>query len=398
MIHMKKIIILACFLSVGLLFIFQIKHTEIAENSTPEQDIMKEKVNQILSSMTLEEKIGQMLILYETHPKVDEEVKELFNQINPGGIILNQENITTYENTKKYIEEIKKLSDIPLIISVDQEGGRVQRLQLLKDISPTYIPDMKSIGKTNNSYLAYETGKILAKQVKTLGINIVFAPVCDIVTHEENNVIGDRSFGNNPTLVTTMCTNFAKGIEEENIIATYKHFPGHGDTTTDSHTSIPIIQKSLEELENFELVPYKEAIANHAKMIMIGHIAFPNITNDTTPASLSKTIVTDILKNKLGYKGLVITDALNMKALTNNYSEEEIYTMAIHAGVDLLLMPNNPEKAIQVIKENISEERINESVKKILTFKFSYLENTEILDSTYLNQSSYQDILNKIEQ
>ena len=157
---MKKIIILACFLSVGLLFIFQIKHTEIAENFTPEQDIMKEKVNQILSSMTLEEKIGQMLILYETHPKVDEEVKELFNQINPGGIILNQENITTYENTKKYIEEIKKLSDIPLIISVDQEGGRVQRLQLLKDISPTYIPDMKSIGKTNNSYLAYETGKI----------------------------------------------------------------------------------------------------------------------------------------------------------------------------------------------------------------------------------------------
>ena len=133
-------------------------------------------------------------------------------------------------------------------------------------------------------------------------------------------------------------------------------------------------------------------------MIMIGHIAFPNITNDTTPASLSKTIITDILKNKLGYKGLVITDALNMKALTNNYSEEEIYTMAIHAGVDLLLMPNNPEKAIQVIKENISEERINESVKKILTFKFSYLENTEILDSTYLNQSSYQDILNKIEQ
>ena len=131
---------------------------------------------------------------------------------------------------------------------------------------------------------------------------------------------------------------------------------------------------------------------------MVGHIAFPNITNDLTPASLSKTIITDILKKKLNYNGLVITDALNMKALTDNYTDDEIYTMAINAGVDLLLMPNNPHKAIQIIKETINEERINESVAKILRFKFTYLENIEILDSSYLNQNSYQDILNKIEQ
>ena len=389
---MKKTIILMSLLSLLLLFFFQINYTEKYTNP------LDEKVLQALSSMTLEEKIGQMLILYETHSEVNEEVKTLFNEIKPGGIILNKENITTYTNTKRYIEEIKTLSKFPLIVSIDQEGGRVQRLQLLKDITPTNLPSMFEIGKTQDVSLSYEVGKILAEQVKTLGINVVYAPVCDIVTNEENTGIGTRSFGNSPTLVSSMCTNFAKGIEEEKVIATYKHFPGHGDTTTDSHTSLPIIKKNLEELENFELIPFKEAINENAKIIMVGHIAFPNITNDLTPASLSKTIITDILKKKHNYNGLVITDALNMKALTDNYTDDEIYTMAINAGVDLLLMPNNPHKAIQIIKETINEERINESVAKILRFKFTYLENIEILDSSYLNQNSYQDILNKIEQ
>lgn len=389
---MKKTIILMSLLSLLLLFFFQINYTEKYTNP------LDEKVLQALSSMTLEEKIGQMLILYETHSEVNEEVKTLFNEIKPGGIILNKENITTYTNTKRYIEEIKTLSKFPLIVSIDQEGGRVQRLQLLKDITPTNLPSMFEIGKTQDVSLSYEVGKILAEQVKTLGINVVYAPVCDIVINKENTGIGTRSFGNSPTLVSSMCTNFAKGIEEEKVIATYKHFPGHGDTTTDSHTSLPIIKKNLEELENFELIPFKEAINENAKIIMVGHIAFPNITNDLTPASLSKTIITDILKKKLNYNGLVITDALNMKALTDNYTDDEIYTTAINAGVDLLLMPNNPHKAIQIIKETINEERINESVAKILRFKFTYLENIEILDSSYLNQNSYQDILNKIEQ
>lgn len=389
---MKKTIILMSLLSLLLLFFFQINDTEKYTNP------LDEKVLQALSSMTLEEKIGQMLILYETHSEVNEEVKTLFNEIKPGGIILNKENITTYTNTKRYIEEIKTLSKFPLIVSIDQEGGRVQRLQLLKDITPTNLPSMFEIGKTQDVSLSYEVGKILAEQVKTLGINVVYAPVCDIVINKENTGIGTRSFGNSPTLVSSMCTNFAKGIEEEKVIATYKHFPGHGDTTTDSHTSLPIIKKNLEELENFELIPFKEAINENAKIIMVGHIAFPNITNDLTPASLSKTIITDILKKKLNYNGLVITDALNMKALTDNYTDDEIYTMAINAGVDLLLMPNNPHKAIQIIKETINEERINESVAKILKFKFTYLENIEILDSSHLNQNSYQDILNKIEQ
>ena len=357
-------------------------------------NIEKNEIEETLNSMTLEEKIGQMIIIYETHNTVNEEVTALFNHLKPGGIILNKENITTFEQTKKYIEDIKNLSNIPLIISVDQEGGSVQRLQLLKDIVPTYIPSMQKIGTQKDPALAYEIGKILGQQAKTLGINVLYAPVCDIAT--SNSSMTDRSFGSDPEIVGNLCTNIGKGIEETGLIATYKHFPGHGDTYVDSHYSLPVLDKTYEELENFEFSPFKEAIANDARMIMIGHLADPKITNDTTPASLSKVFITDILKDKLNYKGLIITDALNMRALTDNYTNEEIISLAINAGVDLLLMPNHPQEAITYIKENIPVERIDESVRKILEFKKKYLKNEETLDVSYLNLPAYQEILNKI--
>ena len=192
-----------------------------------------------------------------------------------------------------------------------------------------------------------------------------------------------------------MCVSLGKGLEDNGIIATYKHFPGHGDTTTDSHTSLPIINKSYEELLNNELIPFKKAIENDAKIIMVGHIAFPDLTNDNIPASLSKKIITNLLKNDLGYDGLVITDALNMGALINNYSDEDIYVKAVEAGVDILLMPSDAKKAIEVIKDNISVERIDESVKKILIFKYTYLKDN-ILDESYLNNKEHQEIISKI--
>ena len=192
-----------------------------------------------------------------------------------------------------------------------------------------------------------------------------------------------------------MCTSLGKGLEDNGIIATYKHFPGHGDTATDSHTSLPVINKTYEELLNNELIPFKKAIENNAKIIMIGHISFPSLTGNNTPASLSKEVITNLLKNKLGYDGLVITDALNMGALTNNYTDEEIYVKAVAAGVDLLLMPSDAKEAVEAIKNNISEERIDESVKKILLFKYTYLKDN-VLDESYLNSKAHQDIINKI--
>lgn len=363
-------------------------------NKQEEKPSIEDKVIDIMNNMTIEEKIGQMLIIYDVHDIVDDELISFINEVKPSGFIINQNNITTFAKTKKYILDLKENSKIPLIISIDQEGGRVQRLQNLEDKKATYIPSMYEIGKTNNINLAYEVGKVMAEDMKTLGINVAFAPVCDVFSNPDNKVIGNRSFGNNPNLVADMCVSLGKGLEDNGIIATYKHFPGHGDTVTDSHYDLPTIYKTLEELNNLELIPFKNAIENNAKIVMVGHISFPNITDDYTPASLSKPMI-DILKNDLGFNGLIITDALNMGALSNNYTDEEIYIKSIQAGVDILLMPNDAKEAIQTIKNNIPIERIDESVKKILLFKYQYLDDN-VLDESYFNSLEHQKIINKI--
>lgn len=364
-------------------------------NVTKEKKIsIEDKVKQKMEKMTLEQKIAQMLVVYYTNDTVDDSLKETLKKYNLGGFILMKDNITTFDKTKKFVDDLQKNSDIPMIISIDQEGGKVQRLELLEDIKPTYIPSMYELGETNDKELAYQVGKVTAEELRTIGVNVVYAPVLDIYSNKDNEVIGTRSFGTTPEQVSDMAISYAKGLEENGVIATYKHFPGHGDTSTDSHYDLPVINKSYDELKNFELIPFKKAIENDAKIIMIGHLNITSIDNE--PSSLSKKIITDVLYKDLGYKGLVITDALNMGAITNNYTDEEIYTKTINAGTDLLLMPNGSKKTIEYIKKNISEERINKSVEKILKFKYTYLTNYKTLDKSYLNSKEHQDIISKI--
>lgn len=367
----------------------------IQDETDSNQKKIEEQVESLMEQMSLEEKIAQMLILTNANTSVDENLKETLSKIKPGGFIIMKDNITTFDQTKEYIADLKKYSEILPIIATDQEGGSVQRLQSLTDIQATNIPYMYDLGKTNDKDLAYQVGKVMAEEMRTLGVNVVFAPVLDIYSNENNTVIGKRSFGTSPDLVSKMALSLAKGLEDNEVIATYKHFPGHGDTTTDSHIDLPILDKSYQDLLQEELIPFEEAIKNNAKIIMVGHIALPEITKDETPASLSKKIITDILKEDMNYQGLVITDALNMKALTNYYSEEEIYTKAIEAGVDLLLMPKDAKSAIEIIKNNVSEERIEESIKRILEFKYTYLKNN-LLDQSYLGSEEHQAIINKI--
>jgi len=361
-----------------------------------EEDPIEKLAQEKLDSMTLEEKIGQMIILTTSDTSLSDTLKNTMQTIQPGGYILMGYNFTTYDQTKKFIADMQTLSDIPMIISTDQEGGQVQRLQSLDDGNPLFIPRMYDLGKTGDEELAYQVGKVMAQQLRSLGINVTYAPDVDIFSNKNNTVIGKRSFGHTAELVSRMAISLGKGLEDNDVIATYKHFPGHGDTAADSHNALPIIRKSYEELKKLELIPFENAIRNQAKIIMIGHLALPNITNDTIPASLSKKIITDLLKTDLGYQGLVITDALNMGALTNNYTEEQIYTMAIEAGVDLLLMPKNVENVVRYVKSNIGEERIDESVVKILTFKYKYLTQKQPLEKLYLNTKEQQEILNKI--
>lgn len=356
-----------------------------------------EKVEYRMKHMTLDEKIAQMLVLYYMNDTVDSNLESVLAEVKTGGFILMKENITTYDQTKKFVDDVTKDSEIPIIISIDQEGGSVQRLKEISDIEVTNIPDMYDLGAMGNLELAYQVGKVMAEELRTIGVNVTYAPVLDVYSNELNTVIGKRSFSSDPQVVTDMGIQLAKGLEENGVIATYKHFPGHGDTVDDSHVKLPVVQKNYDELSSLELIPFKNAISSGAKIMMVGHISLPNVTGDNTPASLSKKIVTDTLKQKLNYQGLVITDALNMGALTKNYSKEEIYTQAIEAGVDLLLMPSGSKQAIEIIRKNISEERINESVEKILKFKYTYLDQDNRLEKSYLGSTEHQEVIQQIQ-
>lgn len=394
---MKKllfIILTITILGTSYYFLSQEKPKQVTSNS------IEEKIKKQLKKMTLDEKIAQMLIIYYSSTTYDKTLEQTIKEVKPGGFILMNDNISTYQNTLNLVKSMQKDSKVPMIISIDQEGGIVQRLQKITDIEVTNIPSMLALGKTNDKNLAYNVGKIMAQQLKTLGINLDFAPVVDIYSNKDNKVIANRSFGSNSEEVTTMALALKQGLEDNNVNTCLKHFPGHGDTAVDSHYNLPVINKDYNDLSKVELIPYYKAIKNNTNMIMIGHIALPKITKDNTPASLSKEIITNLLKTKLKYQGLVITDALNMKALTDNYSDKEIYTMAINAGVDLLLMPNGSRKAIEYIKESIKEKKITEqmintSVTKILTYKYNHVKE-EYLDSSYLNKEEYNKILNQI--
>ena len=326
--------------------------------------------------MTLEEKIAQMIVIYYISDEYDNLLSNVIQNVNPGGFILLKENITNNNQLLEFIRKMQEDSKIPMFITIDQEGGTVQRLHKKNDIKVETIPDMKTIGDTKDYNKAYEIGKQIGKDLYKYGINMNFAPVIDIYSNSDNTLIETRSFGNNPDIVSNMGIEVARGLIEEQIIPVYKHFPGHGDTSVDSHYDLPILNKTYDELLDFELIPFIKAIENDAKAIMVGHIATPKITNDNTPASLSKIMITDILRERLGFDGIVITDALNMVSLTKNYTQKEIIIKAINAGANMLLMPGSSKQTISIIKEAIEQKEIEEklitnSAKKILELKFS---------------------------
>ena len=396
---MKKAIILLIMILLIITFIKTINKTNDTSKEVINSFEEEEKDNKI-DEMSLEEKIGQLLIISYRKDDIKEKLPTILEEVKPGGFILFSENITTYDDTINLIKSIKNSNDIPLFIGIDEEGGNVQRLKNLKDYKTSDIPYMSYVKTIND---AYNLGKVIAEELRVFGINLDFAPVIDCNWDNPKSVIGKRAFEGDYTTVAKLGVSLAKGLKNNKVIPTYKHFPNHGATATDSHQDLPVINKTEEELLNNDLIPYQEAIKNNADMIMISHLALPKITKDYTPASLSYEIITNLLKKKLGFKGLVVTDALNMQALTKNYSEKEILIKAINAGADLLLMPEDPVNAVKIIKEAvngglISEERINESVEKILSLKDSTIKNNynEYLDVSYLNSSEHQDIINSI--
>lgn len=401
------VFLLSIFLLVGCSFNSSKSNTEEKKEENDEEQIIEndidKRIDKMINNMTLDEKIGQMIIVSYSSSHVDNTLKKSLTEVQPGGFILFSDNITTYEKTLEFIKTIKSLVKIPMFISIDEEGGNIQRLYMLEDYDITDVPYMSEVGKKDDKELTYEVGKVLAEELRVFGINMDFAPVIDVYSNPNNTVIGKRSFGTTPEIVSKHGLMLAKGLEDNGVIAVYKHFPGHGNTSVDSHEALPIVTKTKEELMESDLVPFIKAIESGAKVIMIGHLAVPNITNDNTPASLSKKLITVFLKQELGFDGLVITDALNMKALTNYYNDDQICGKAVEAGVDILLMPSTSRKCLKSVSDSIkngtiTEERINESVRKILKLKYEQIEKTynDYLPVETLGSEEHQKIIQKI--
>lgn len=397
---MKKLLgalIMLALLASGVFGAYKlIENKNTKEESSPvshsHDEVSVDILDDVLNHMSLEQKVGQMLIIRNEYQSVTSDFATDITTVQPGGYIIFDVNITTFAGTKQLINDVSMrikeastvtLTDgssmkIPAFMSVDQEGGLVQRLQAISDYPPEYVGSMLDIGATGSSDKAYDTGRLLAEECKSVGLNLDYAPVADIFSNPQNTVIGNRAFGTDKETVATMSNALAKGLHDNGVLPVYKHFPGHGDTVADSHVALPVVTKTLDELSQNELYPFKKAIESGAEMIMVAHIALPNITGDYTPASLSSTIVTDVLKKQLGYQGIVVTDGLDMGALTQNYSNADIAIKAVTAGADILLTPVSPVEAknalIEAVKNGtITEARIDESVKKIIDLKLKHL-------------------------
>ncbi|WP_243449420.1 glycoside hydrolase family 3 protein [Clostridium perfringens] len=357
------------------------------------------KAKEIVSNMTLEEKLGQMIMpdfrMWQEEgakepsdlTEINSEVAEVIDKYDLGGVILFAENVKEISQTTTLIHDLQEVAindedgNLPLLITLDQEGGIVTRLG-----EGTNLPGNMALGATRSEKSSYDAGYVIGKELNALGVNVDFAPVLDTNNNPENPVIGVRSISSNPELVGKLGKNIANGIQDQGVAATAKHFPGHGDTSTDSHYGLPMVDKSIEELRETELKPFKIAIENGIDMIMTAHIQFPQIEKDTfiskkdgsqisIPATLSDDIIKGILREEMEYDGVVITDAMNMKAISDHFGELESTKMAINAGIDIILMPT-------ILRNNEDVKKLDYVVNGILdSIKSGEIKEEEITDS-----------------
>jgi beta-N-acetylhexosaminidase len=344
-------------------------------------------IDSVFNSLTPSEKIAQLIMIpaYQNDNGFNEkEVSKLIEKYNIGGLIFFQGNPYKLASlTNKY----QSLAKTPLIISIDAECGLAMRLD-----STIRYPDQIILGAINNEKLLYEMGAHIARQLKHLGIHINMAPVIDVNNNPDNPIINYRSFGEDRVNVARKGILYMKGLQDNNILAVAKHFPGHGDTNDDSHYTLPLIPHSRQRIDSIELFPFKELINSGVGGVMVAHLSIPALDDSPKLASsLSKVIVNDLLKNEMGFKGLVITDAMNMGGITKHFKPREANVKAISAGNDILLMPCNVPKAISSIqreirKGNISQAEIDKRCRKVLAAKYwAGLSNYKPVDLSNLN-------------
>jgi beta-N-acetylhexosaminidase len=335
-----------------------------------------------LVTMTLEQKVAQMFMVsfYGTH--LTEIERDFLADVQPGAVVLFGKNIESPEQVSRLTNDYQKTildgGEIPLFIAVDQEGGRIQHLQ--DGFTRFPLPSLWTA--TQNTELAYQVGEAMATEMRAVGVNMNLAPVADLNTNIDNPIIGRRSFGSDVELVTPILTHFIQGLQDNGVMATVKHFPGHGDTSSDSHIELPIIEHSRERLNAVEFRPFVSAIEAGVDVTMVSHIWFTTLDNEQIPASLSHNIVTRLLRDEMHYDGIIMTDALDMDAIDTVYTAGGSAIQAILAGNDLIAI--GAHVGTQTIKMaiadvvaavqdgRITESQIDASVMRILTAKEKY--------------------------
>ncbi len=335
-----------------------------------------------MDSMTLREKIYQMFFVtpegltgYDTVTAAGDVTKQAIKTYPVGGIIYFASNLQNQEQTQQMIENTQSYSKIPLFIGVDEEGGIVSRLGSNPEMGVTAFANMADYGSAGDPEAVYDVGATLGKELKQLGFNLDFAPVCDIVTNPNNTEIGPRSFSSDPQVAATMVPKLVQGLQDNGVASSLKHFPGHGSTSADSHSGLSSTDRTFDELRQAELIPFEAGIQAGAQFVMVSHMSVPSINEDNTPCDLSPAII-GLLRDELEYTGIVITDSHAMGAITQYYTASEAALAAVNAGVDMILMPNHLEEAaVSVMRAvedgQIPESRIDESVLRILTAKYA---------------------------
>ena len=360
---------------------------ETVSSESPESNpLLDNEVQTILDNMTREDKIAQLFILYpETLVSgvnrvtaAGEMTREAFDRRPVGGLIYMRQNLESREQVQTMLSDFQEISlsrtGLPAFLCVDEEGGKVTSVGGTEALAIPRGEDMADIGARNHPEEAYQKGEFIGGYLSELGFNVDFAPVADVLSNPENTVVKKRSFGADPKLVTAMTAAFAEGLQSKGILGSYKHFPGHGATAGDTHKGYSYTDKTLEELKACELLPFIDGISRDIPMIMVGHISLPKVIGDDTPASLSSYIMTDLLREELGYKGIIITDALAMKAVIDEYSSDEAAVRALEAGADILLLPEDFELAFQGVLQAVNEgrlsrERLDQSLQRIIRQK-----------------------------
>jgi len=328
----------------------------------------------VLGRMTFEQKVGQLMMVGFGGTAVNDDISALVRGRQVGGICLFKRNIVSVEQVARLNDGLRVLlaDTIPPFIAVDQEGGNVVRIA----DGAVVLPGNMALGATGSVELAYQAGRAQGEDLKRMGFSMNLAPVLDVNTNPRNPVIGIRSFGDQPSVVARLGAEFIRGQQDANIVTVAKHFPGHGNVDADSHRSLPVIRDSKADILR-QLEPFERAIRAGLDGLMTAHVAVPSLTGDSVPATLSKPILTDLLRRQLGFNGLVLTDELEMEAIAQRYGVGRAAVMAIQAGADMVLVPWTPEKKLEVYQAllgsgrsgDITPERLDDAVRHIVSAK-----------------------------